>query len=221
MKIAKRIKPECPDRFDLPFARRLVEYLGGDSSEIESDDCWPSLAVTYEHLREGVERYFEKATTGDPAMAAHCMVRYCDSRREWAEKVIEKAKTGDPAIAASDMVRYCYSNRKWGCLVVERTTIGNPATAAYDLARSYKRSQELAGPMVKWAEGVIEKARVGNPAFYAYKMARHCGSYREWAEKVIENAVTVGDRSNAISAAILMRDILGSSSEWASSVYTR
>ena len=42
--IKKPIKcPECPDEFTVEFARKLVEYLGGDPAPIKNDWDWEKL----------------------------------------------------------------------------------------------------------------------------------------------------------------------------------
>ena len=111
---------ECPDFFDVKFARRLVAHFGGDASKISDYDCWKSLGKKYRHLLPMAEKLFERATTGDPAWAAFCMVRGCGSKREWAEGVIERATTGDPSEAAWVMVRDCGSKREWAGKITNR-----------------------------------------------------------------------------------------------------
>ena len=88
-------KPICPDVFDVHFGRELVEYLGGDASIIEDDDCWNEFGKKFPELIEPAMRYFEQAETGDPAFAAADLVHYCGAPVERAMRVCE-APTGAP-----------------------------------------------------------------------------------------------------------------------------
>jgi len=144
------VKPECPEEFTTDFGRQLVEYLGGDSAPIENYWCWKHFAKHYPELREKAERYFETATTGNPAYAAYCMAHYCGSDREWAERIIERTTIGDPAEAAYAMVCDCGSDRKWAERIIERAETGDPAEAAFQLVYN-------AGADPEWAECVSRK----------------------------------------------------------------
>ena len=107
------IKPKCPVIFTTDFGRELVKYLGGDASEVEDGDCWKDFGVQFPELVEPAMTYFEKATTGDPAYAAYCLVLDCHGDLERAMRVCETATTGDPALAAYCLVRDCDAPREW------------------------------------------------------------------------------------------------------------
>lgn len=49
-------KPRCPKDFDAAFGRRLVKYLGGDTSKIKDNWCWEQFAEAFPELREKAER---------------------------------------------------------------------------------------------------------------------------------------------------------------------
>jgi len=137
----------CPDGFDVAWARDFIAYLGGDASIVKDNWCWSRFGEHFQHLREKAEQFFAAAATGDPPSAAYGMCKYCGSTREWAEGVIERAATGDPAWAAYLMCSYCGSTREWAEGVIERAATGNPPWAAYSMCSSRGSTRE-------WAEGV-------------------------------------------------------------------
>ena len=106
-------RPECPDYFGTTFGRSLVEYLGGDISKIEDDDCWTQFAAKFPELRDKAMKYFEEAKTGEPSEAAFWMVLYCGAPLEWGMRVAENATTGDPSRAAYWMVKDCGAPEEW------------------------------------------------------------------------------------------------------------
>ena len=128
----------CQDGFTVAFGRALIAHLGGDASAVQDDWCWAKFGRAFPELREGAERYFERAETGDPAWAACCMVRECGSVRAWAEGVIERAQTGNPAWAACYMVRKCGSGRAWAEGVRKRAIIGRARAEYYNITAARK-----------------------------------------------------------------------------------
>ena len=129
----------CPFTPTSAYAQSLALALGLEPVK----GCWSEQVQA--HGAELVRRVIERATTGDPALAACLMVRYGHATAVWACGVIERAKTGDPAWAAFCMVRDGHASAEWGRGVIERAKTGDPALAAYGMV--------LAGPATaEWAE---------------------------------------------------------------------
>src|SRR3972149_4197031 len=87
----------CPDGFDVAWARDFIAYLGGDASIVKDNWCWSDFGKHFQHLREKAEQFSAAAATGDPPSAAYGMCKYCGSTREWAEGVFERLPRGRPA----------------------------------------------------------------------------------------------------------------------------
>ena len=130
--------PTCPTYFNYDFGRTLVEYLGGDPTLVNNNDCWPEFAKKFPHLLKPAMAYFESATTGEPARAAYYLARYCKADLTWAQTVIQNAQTGDPALAAYCLARHCKADLTWAQAVIQNAQTGNPAYAAYCLVRHCK-----------------------------------------------------------------------------------
>ena len=135
-------KPICPDVFGVEFGRELVEYLGGDASIIEDDDCWKEFGKKFPELIEPAMRYFENATTGNPARAATNLVHFCGASLERAMRVCENAATGDPAWAAYWLVSNCGAPVEWAMRICEQAETGSPSWAAYWLVSECRASVE-------------------------------------------------------------------------------
>ena len=144
--------PECPDEFTAEWGIKFLTALGADTSKIESDWCWREFNTHFKEYQKLFEQYLEKATTGNPAVAAHLMHKYGGISKNWAEGVIKKVKTGDPAVAAYRMHRYYKSSKNWTEGVIENATTGNPSGAAYMMHKYCESSKN-------WAEGVIKKLK--------------------------------------------------------------
>src|SRR3972149_5610268 len=140
----------CPDGFDVAWARDFIAYLGGDASIVKDNWCWSRFGKHFQHLREKAEQFFAAAATGNPACGAYLMCRDCGSTREWAEGVIERATAGDPPWAAYSMCSSRGSTKEWAEGVIERASGGNPAAAAYMMYRHCGSTKE-------WAEGGKKK----------------------------------------------------------------
>jgi len=106
-------KPECPDVFNYKFGIELIEYLGGDTSKIKTSWCWEEFGGAYPELIPGAKKYFEDATTGDPAGAAYNMAVKKLSTPKWAERVIENTTVGDPERAVYWIVYDRLSTPEW------------------------------------------------------------------------------------------------------------
>jgi hypothetical protein len=112
-------------------ARKIVKYLGGDSSIIKDNWCYPQLKRAFPELKEAYFELIENATTGDVAMAAYWAGRHLGMPKERVFTAIENATTGDVARAAH------YAGRNLGMpkgrvfTVIEKATTGEVAWAAY------------------------------------------------------------------------------------------
>ena len=103
---------ELPPLLDVIFFKKLAIYFGKDQKSHTCCFNWRHFIEQYPHLRPKIEKYLEKATTGDPAYEMYCMVQ-CGSSREWAEEEIPKVRIGDPIWVISSMVIFCGSSKEW------------------------------------------------------------------------------------------------------------
>ena len=106
-------KPKCPEYFDIEFGKKLIEYVGVDTSLIEDYECWYQFSKKFFHLKEKAEKYFEKCLElkeGNVSQAAYLMCYHQISSRTWAEKIIKKCNDSKYAFL---MYLDCGSSRDW------------------------------------------------------------------------------------------------------------
>jgi hypothetical protein len=182
--ILKRLPP-LPDTLTIDFARQWVAAAGEDPEPIGDDWCWDELAAQYPPLLDLWWEYLERATTGNPAMAAYYTTQYLGTNGWRTFQIIERATTGDPALAAYLAARDLGMDRERAIEIIERATIGDPARAAYLAAR-------YIGMPLERAFQVIERATTGDPAEVAYTAVLRLGLDPKRALAVIERAYKAG-----------------------------
>jgi len=148
---------ECPQIFDIEFARKLIVQLGGDPTPVEDDWCWDDFLKLpdFDRLLPLIMDYFEHATTGNPSKVAYWLHRDCGAPLEWAQRVVENDTTGDPSWIAYKLHRFRGAPLDWAQRVIENATTGDPSEAAYRLHTD-------CGVPLEWVQKVKARSRNEN-----------------------------------------------------------
>jgi len=205
---------ECPQTFDMEFARKLIVHLGGDATPVEDDWCWNDFIELpdFDRLLPLMMDYFENATTGNPSLAAYQLhIDYDDDvPLDWAQRVVEKDMTGNPSWFAYKLHMFDGAPLDWAQRVIENATTGDPSWAAYWLHRNCDAPLD-------WAQRVVEKDTTGDSLLAAYMLHKHCDAPLDWAQRIVENATT-GDPS---WFAYLLHKKCGAPLDWMQCVQAR
>jgi len=233
---------ECPQTFDMEFARRLIVHLGGDATPVEDNWCWADLRQLpdFDRLLPLMMDYFEHATTGNPSWAAYQLHTECGAPLDWAKRIVENDTTGNPSGAAHWLHRDCGAPLVWAQRVIENDTTGNPSWFAYllhgghgvplDWAQRIVENATTGNPSqaaywlhircdvpLDWVKRVVENATTGNPSEVAYWLHKNCGAPLEWAQRIVENDTT----GNPSQAAYCLHTDCGAPLDWAQQVEAR